>query len=98
MARFIDAEELEREGWQLVRPHPKCPVALNYKRLNEVPTAFDLDNVITTFEEIATSYQNSNDDYCKGKAFAYRNSIDIVKHYGLAEEYKSEDSEVEQNE
>lgn len=49
--RLINADELEKEGWQLVRVNPQVPPVNQYKSLKDVSTAFDFDGVVKELKD-----------------------------------------------
>lgn len=89
MGRLIDADALEKEGWQLVRVNPKVPPVNEHKYLKDVPTAYDVDKVEKELKEWtfeADIIMPFNKEVVKNnKVIMSSNVIEIVRKGGVNE-------------
>ena len=51
--------------------------------VEKMPTAYDVEKVVAELEECSDKYKSSSCEYEQGKAFSYKNAIDIVKRGGV---------------
>ena len=55
----------------------------NINLICAIPTAYDISKVVAELEECSDKYKISSCEYEQGKAFSYKNAIDIVKRGGV---------------
>lgn len=92
MARLIKADDLKVEianyflscvdKGKIVIDITEMQVEL-YKIINSQPTDYDVEWVVKKLQKCSEEYQNSFDEYERGKAFAYSNAISFVKAGGI---------------
>ena len=104
MSRLIDVEKLieDIEKSRKENPHNDIKIASNHnfehfhfiKLVNEQPTAFDVDKVVSELETRRKEYENEaykievpfeHSCYLKGIMRGYEYSIDVVKAGGIYE-------------
>lgn len=98
MSRLIDANKLIEEFKNLAKGEvPSCPNIAEYfvsirvdriiDRLNNQPTAYDVDKVVKKLEGLVEDREEDiiNDEYTFGECSAYESAIRVVKAGGIDE-------------
>lgn len=75
--RLIDADELKVYLQEYLHYEHAIPW------VDAQPTAYDVEWVVKKLQKCSEEYQNSFDEYERGKAFAYSNAISFVKAGGI---------------
>ena len=96
--RLIDADKLIEELKNLAKGEvPSCPNIAEYfvsirvdriiDRLNNQPTAYDVDKVVKKLEGLVEDREEDiiNDEYTFGECSAYESAIRVVKAGGIDE-------------
>ena len=100
--RLIDADELINQGYEIVVDGWQYDTCNKSIDIDDIPTAYDIDNVVKEFEENASRYTKKyitpygNNGYRDTKAISIHKAIEIVKQGGVSDdvcEWKYNNSE-----
>ena len=100
--RLIDADELVNQGYEIVVDGWQYDTCNKSIDIDDIPTAYDIDNVVKEFEENASRYTKKyitpygNNGYRDTKAISIHKAIEIVKQGGVSDdvcEWKYNNSE-----
>lgn len=83
MSRLIDADELLARIRLNYNNHQNITAGAMKDIIDTTKTAYNVDKVVSELEECSDKYKSSSCEYEQGKAFSYKNAIDIVRKGGV---------------
>ena len=88
--RLIDADELINQGYEIVVDGWQYDTCNKSIDIDDIPTAYDIDNVVEELEERQKEYLAGfgvhNNDEMYGVACGLGDAIEIVKQGGVRED------------